>query len=135
MVESATAPKKHLALDTDWMSAVIAVCAFFIFGLLGAAMARAMLQGKVSIGVVNWWTPLLVAGSIYLAIESRDKLFRVAILSYAVGPVSRTALWLERASAQTRSMNEIFVRCVDIGLFLGVCVYAVYWLKTKIRHV
>lgn len=135
MVESGTAPKKHLALDTDWMSAVIALCALIGFGLLGAAMVWTMLQGKLSVGAVTWWTPLLAAGFIYSAIEFRDKLFRVAALICSIGPVSRTALWLGRASAQTRLTNEIFVRCIDIGLFFGLSIYAVYWLKTKLRHV
>ena len=135
MGESTAASKKHLALDTDWMSAAIAVCAIFAFGLLGAAMVWTMLHREVSSRSVTWWTPLLAAGFIYLAMESRDKLFRVVIVIYTIGPVSRTALWLARASAPTLFMNEILVQWMDTGLYFAICIYAVYWLLTKIRHV
>lgn len=136
MVESATAPKKHLALDTDWMSAVVALCAFFIFGLVGAASVWAMMRGKIGLESVTWWTqPLLAAGCIYGAIVLPDKRVRIAFLIFAIGPVSRMILWLGRASAQTRLTNEIFVRCIDIGLCFAICIYAVHWLRTKVRHV
>jgi len=135
MVESATAPKKHLALDTDWMSATMAICAFLIFGLLGAGMAWRMLQGKVDAGSVTWWAPLFAAGLIYLGVESRDKVFRVAVLVFAIGPASRTALWLARSSTETRVINEAFVAWLDIGLFFGICVYVTHWFKAKLTHV
>jgi len=135
MVDSIPAPKKHLALDTDWMSAAMAICALFGFGLLSAAMVWTMLQGKISAGSVTVWTPFFLASLIYFGIEYRDKLFRVAISIGAIGPVSRIVLWIGHASPQTRLANEIFVRCTEIGLFFGICIYLIYWLKTKVRHV
>lgn len=68
------------------MSAIIAICAIFAFGLLGAGMAWSMLEGKVGVGSVTWWTALNAAGLVYLAIVVRDKPFRVAILTLRLVP-------------------------------------------------
>jgi len=135
MADAAAAPKKHLALDTDWMSAVIALCAIFIFGLLGTGTAWMILQGKPAVVSFAWWTPLIAVGCIYSAVVLRDKRLRIVLLIDVIGPLSRTVLWLARGSADTQLANEIFVRWIDTGLYLAICAYAVYWLKTKLRHV
>jgi hypothetical protein len=133
--ESITAPKKHLALDTDWASASVAICAFFVFGLVGAGVVWMTLQGHFRVSPVTWWTPLFAGGLIWVGISGPDKLFRLAVFSFVLGPVLRIALWLARASTETRLENEIFVRWIDSCLYLSICVYTIYWFSTKIKHV
>jgi len=135
MAESLTEPKKHLALDTDWTSAASAVSIFVICALLGMATGWATLRGTFRAVSPSWWTPLFAGWIIYCGITISDKLFKTAAFVFAIGPVSRLILWFLRASTETRSINEIFVRWIDTVLYLGVCVYVVFWFGSRIRHV
>jgi hypothetical protein len=135
MAESLTEPKKHLGLDTDWTSAVVAVVAFFICGFLGVATSWITLRGTFKASSPSWWTPLFAGSIIYTGISISDKLFKTAAFFFAMGPLSRMISWLLRASTETRWINEIFVRWIDTALCFGVCVYIVHWFVSKIRHV
>ncbi len=127
-------PKKHLALDTDWTSAIIAVWGFFVFAFLAAGGTWMTLQARFDVTPTSWRTPLLAGVLIYLGVRSEGWL-RVGALVFAVGPVSRIILWLARASHETQFINEEFVRWIDSALFFAGCVYVAYWFKSKIRYV
>jgi len=135
MAESVTESRKHLALDTDWGSAMVAVSAFCIGAFVGAGLTWMTLRKEFNVTSPSWWTPLLAATFIYFVVTTSERVFRVAVLIFAVGPVSRIALWLTRASTEARLTNEIFVRWIDIGLFFGACLYVNYWLGAKLIHV
>jgi hypothetical protein len=134
MAGAMTEPQKHLALDTDWRSAILAVWGFFIFAFFGVGITWMTLQARFDVTLVSWWTPLIAACLIYLGVHSETWL-RVGALVLAIGPVSRIILWLARASHETQFINEEFVRWIDSALFFAGCVYVIYWFKTKIRHV
>jgi hypothetical protein len=135
MAESLAEPKKHLALDTDWTSAIVAVSAFVIFGFLGVATSWMTLRGTFKGLPPFWWTPLFAGGIIYLGISISDRLSKTVVFVFAIGPLSRMILWSLQASTETRWINEIFVRRIDTVLYFGVCVYVVFWFGSKIRHV
>ena len=135
MAEVLPEPKKHLALDTDWLSAMGAVCGFFIAGSLGAAFVWMTVRGTFKVTSPSWLAPLVAATLIYAGIRTSEKLFKIAFFVFAIGPVSRIVLWLARASNETRLINEIFVRWIDTALFFAACVYVIYWFKTKVRYV
>jgi hypothetical protein len=135
MTDSITEPKRHLALDTDWASAVAAACSFVICALLGTATTWMILRGHFGAASPSWWTLLLAGSSIYCGISISDKFARTAVFVFAIGPISRVILWFLRASAETRWTNEIFVRWIDTVLYFGVCIYVVFWFTSKVRRV
>ena len=135
MAESLTEPKRRMALDTDWLTALNVICAFVACGLIGTALMWTTLQGSVKVSHPSWATPLFAGLLIYVAVKDSGKVFRTAVLVFAIGPVSRIVLWLLRASIETQLINEIFVRWVYVLLSFAGCAYSVYWFKTKIRHV
>jgi len=135
MAESLTEPRKHTALDTDWMSGVVAVVLFIIFALLGAATSRGTLLGTFKASSPSWWTPLFAGSIIYSGVKISGKPFKTAVFVFAIGPVSRMLLWSLRASTETLWINEIFIRWVDTVLYFSVCVYICFWFGSKIRHV
>lgn len=135
MTGSLTEPKKHLALDTDWTSAVAAVCGFFIFSFLSVGKIWMTLRGPLPVPKVGWLTPVVAGMYIYFGIGLKERLFKTACFVVAIGPVSRILLWLVRASPETQLVNAVFVTWIDIALYLGACTYIVYWFKTKVRHV
>jgi len=135
MVELVPEPKKHLALDTDWASAMVAVGSFLVFAFLGTGTIWMTLRGTLPVPKVEWSTPILAAVIIYIAIRVPDKFIKVVCFVFVVGPVSRMLLWLVHASADTQLVNAIFTRWIDSGLYLSICVYILFWFKTKVTHV
>ena len=134
-VESLTQPKKHLALDTDWVSLMSAVLAFLIFLLLGTGMTWVTLSGRFRVSSATWWTPLFATFLLYVSAKAPDKVVRIGALILAIGPLSEIILWLCRASYQTKLINEVFVRWIDSVLYFAVCGYTLYRVKSKITHV
>lgn len=135
MVDAFAESKKHLALDTDWTSAVLAVCAFFVFGFLGVGMIWLTSRGTLPVPKVGLLTPLVAGLCIYFGVVLKARAVKAACFIVAIGPVSRMLLWLLGASPGTQLTNAMFIRGLDIALYVGVCVYIVYWFKTKIRYV
>jgi hypothetical protein len=135
MAESVTEPKKHLALDTDWRTAVGMVAFFFICAFFALGTAWVTLRGTFKVPSSPWLTLALLASGIYFAVVCRERSFRIAILVFAIGPVFRIVLLISHASAETLNINELFVRWIHSGLYLAGCVYAIYWFKSKVRHV
>ena len=135
MAESLTEPKKHLALDTDWLSALGAIWLFCLFAFFGAGTIWMLLRGTLKPTPVSWVTPLLAGTSIYFGIRIPEKLFKIAAFVFAIGPVSRIILWLVGASTDTWLINEIFIEWIFALWCLAACIYVIYWFRTKITHV
>jgi len=135
MNEIATESKKHLALDTDWFSAVGAVCGFLILAFLCGGTAWMTLHRHFKVTPVSWMTVLLLAFLIYIAIGTRTKLLRTVVLVFAIGSASRVLLWAIGASYETRLVNEVFTKWLDCVVYFAICVYVIHWFKTKIRYV
>jgi len=135
MVELVPEPKKHLAFDTDWASALVAAGGLVILAFLGAGTIWMTLRGTLPVPKVGWSTPLLAAFIIYCAIVVPDKFLKTVCYVLAVGPISRMLLWVLRASPETQLMNAIFTRWIDSGLCLGICAYILFWFKAKVTHV
>jgi hypothetical protein len=135
MAESLTEPKKHLALDMDWASALGAVSAFFLCAFLAVATTWMTLRASFSVTSPSWWTPVFAAGLIYAGFSVPERKWRFGIFFFCIGPVSRIVLWLMKTSYQTRLTNEIFVRWIDSALYGAICVYIICGFRTKITHV
>ena len=84
---------------------------------------------------VTWLTPLVAAAYIYLAVKVPDRRVKLFAVLVAIGPVSRMSLWLMRASSQTQIINAVFILWIDTAVYLGACIYVIYWFKTKVRYV
>ena len=134
MVEGPKEPK-HLALDTDRASAVGMAVLFLICALLTIVRARQMLRGHWSPEPVTWQTWVVLAMCAWCAFLVRERRIQIVCLLVAVGPASRVLLWLTRASIETQLANAAFTQSIGGLLFLGTCIYIIWWFKSKIRHV
>jgi len=135
MVEALPTVKKRLALDTDWLTALNAISGFVFCVLIGVVLTWSTLRGSFKASAPSWSTPLFAALLIYVALRDIGKPFKTAVLVFDIGPVSRTVLWLFRASEQTQFINEIFVRLIYVILCFAGGAYTIYWFKKKIKHV
>ena len=137
MAELVQEPKQHLALDTDRGSAVAMVILFAICALSAATTMLKIVhrsQPFVS-GTIPWQTWLVLAMCPVWFFGTRERLLRIICVAIAIGPLSRVLLWLLKAPADTLIANAAFLRVIDVMLYVGVCVYAPYWFKSKLRYV
>jgi multisubunit Na+/H+ antiporter MnhG subunit len=135
MAQAMTEPKKHLALDTDWLTA-LNVSFGLLFSILAAVgMTWSLLHTAIKAVSPSWSSPFLAVLLIYVAVKDSNKVFRASLIILAVSPISHIVLWLFRASTETRVLNEVFIRCSWIGLCFVGCLYAIYWLSSKFKYV
>lgn len=135
MAQAMTEPRKHLALDTDWLTA-LNVSFGLLFSILAAiGVTWSLLHTAIKAVSPSWSSPFLAAFLIYWAAKDSNKVFRTSLLIFALGPISHIVLWLVRASTETRVLNEVFIRCSWIGLCFVGCLYAIYWFSSKIKYV
>ncbi|HLW86954.1 MAG TPA: hypothetical protein VKR57_00600 [Terriglobales bacterium] len=135
MAVALTKPKGQIALDTDWLTALNVSFGIFFGALAAIGLIWNLIHGPIKASHANWSSPLFVLGLIYLGARESNKGFKAVLYVLAVGPISRMVLWVLRASAQTYFFNEIFVRSTWAGLCVIGWLYAIYWLKTKIKRV
>jgi hypothetical protein len=137
MEEALAGRKRHLALDTDWVTALNVIWGFVACALIGLALTWSTLHGSFKASPPSWSTPLFAALLIYMGIKIKDSgmLFKIGTLVFAIGPISQIVLWLLRASVETYFINALFVRWIYALVCFGCCAYAIYWFKTKIRYV
>lgn len=136
MSESISTPRKRLALDTDWLTALNAVLGAIVCAAIGTGLAWSTLHGSVRPGRASWNTPIFAALLIYIAVKGESgKLFKTSVLVFAIGPISGTVLWIARASDQTLLANAVFVRWIYVMLCFACCIYTIYWFKTKLVRV
>src|SRR5579859_5795077 len=134
MAEPLTSPQKHLALDTDWVSAAGMGFLLFICAMLACGAAIRIVHGSQLVSPVTWHTWLLLGMCILGFCGAPDRAVRLVTVVVAVGPASRILLWMSRATPATQLANAALVRMIDEALYVGGCLYALWWFKTKIRH-
>jgi hypothetical protein len=137
MVETAAAPKKHLVLETDWTSA-LGMGLLFLFSCLAVAVkTRNILRGAVSLEPIAWQTWLLLGMAAYVFLSIRPseyrKTIRIVTVLVAIGPGSRIALGMLHASEDTQLANVAFVHVINDLIFVCVCLYVLWWFKSRIR--
>jgi hypothetical protein len=127
--------KKHLALDTDWVSATAMVCLFLISAMLLAGNIWRADHGRVALERVSWdtWILLGICAWFFVLAKQRDVRYATGLL--ALSPVSRVILWAVHASVETQLVNAAFLSVINVILFAGVCGYVVWWFGSKVRHV
>lgn len=135
MVEITQGPRKHLALDTDWMTALNVSFGLIFSSTAAVGLTWSLLHTTMKAVSPSWSSPLVAALYIYMGIRDSRWVFRVVVFTLALGPVSHVILWLFRASPETRVLNEVFIRCSWIGLCVVGFVYIIYWFSTKIKYV
>jgi hypothetical protein len=139
MVESTTAPKKHLALDTDWTSAVTMVLLFIFCALFTALSAYSIFYRHHSAERITWRTWVMVGMAAWLFVSVRTSehksQIRAVIALMSVGPVSRIVLRIVHATVETQLANDAIVRVIDGLLFAGLGLSVLWWFKSKSRHV
>ena len=139
MAESLTEPKKHLALDTDWTSAAGMGFLLLLFLMLATRSAIRIVRGPWSVEPITWQTWLLVgmcAWSFFCASRTPyERSIRIIGVLVAIGPVSRILLRMSHATIETELFNAAFVRGINGMLYVGGCLFVLWWFKSKIRYV
>jgi hypothetical protein len=135
MGESMTAPKKQLALDTDWRSATAMTALFVICALIGARELFKIVHGAKPGIAVTWQTWLLLAVCASWSVWGGERWFRAVSLIMALSVASRVLLHLLNATVQTQLANAALLRVVDLILCAGGCAGISRWFKSKIRYV
>ena len=135
MTDEVTEPKAHLALDTDWMSAVLMAFCFVLCLVISAATTRQVLIGASVKVRVTWDTWFLFLGSAWLAIQVRERITRFGCLLFSIVFGSRLVLTLVHASFQIQILNAEIMRVVELLVDVGICCYVANWFKQRIRRV
>jgi hypothetical protein len=130
-----TEPETHLALDTDWMTAVLAaICFAFCLLTLVATGRRVVINAPVQLQV-TWDTVFLFLAFTWLAIHVRERItrFGCGLLSVVFG--SRLILAVVHASPQIQVLNGQIMRVVDLVVTVGFCLYLIFWFKQRIKRI
>ena len=135
MEEPLAEPKKQLVLDTDWASAAGMASLFLICAMLVIGRALQLLRGDWSPDPLTWQTWMVLAMCVWCMVRVRERRVQIVCLMVAIGPASRVLLWLTKASIETQIANAAFTRTFGGLVDLGVCVYVMYWFKSKVAHV
>jgi hypothetical protein len=138
MAEGVLEPKKRLALETDWTSAVGMTFLLILFLILAVRAALRIVHGPWTLEPITWQTWVLVGVSAWIffrarAVGDRSMLF-IGVL-VAIGPVSRILLRLSHAAIGTELVNASFVRVINGLLYVGGCLFLLWWFKSKVRYV
>jgi hypothetical protein len=135
MAESVTEPKRHLALDTDWICGTMAAGVLIGCLLLSGRVIWQVLTGANVEPRVSWYTVMLLFACIWAVTATESRILRLGFALVGLAPASRLALYLTHASIATQMMNAEVMRVVDAIALTMFCVYLVQWFKTKIKHV
>jgi hypothetical protein len=135
MAECLTEPKKHLALDTDWASAAGMASLFIICAMLVVGRALQLLRGDWSPDPLTWQTWVVLAMCVWCIVRVHERRVQIVCLVVAIGPASRILLWLANESVETQITNAAFTRTIGGLMYLGACVYVMWWFKSKVTHV
>lgn len=130
-----TEPKKHLALDTDGLTAsLFAVC--FVFCLLSIGFTvRNIVAGTPVAEKITWDTVFSFLAFAWLAIRSPERMerFGCGLLSAVFG--SRLVLWALHVSTQIQILNAHVMRIVALVVMTGFCLYIAHWFKGRMKQV
>jgi hypothetical protein len=135
MAERPIEPKTHLALDMDWMTALLVVI-FSAFGLLWTlATARLVLIGAPVKLRITWEAVSLLLAFVWFAFQSRDRVakFGCGLLGVVFG--SRVLLAVFHASTEIQALNAQVMRVVELVVLVGFWIYLAHWFKQRIKRV
>lgn len=92
MAQAMTEPRKHLALVTDWLTA-LNVSFGLLFSILAAVgLTWSLLHTAIKAVSLSWSSPFLAAFLIYLAVKDSNRVFRASLIIFAAGPISHIVL-------------------------------------------
>ena len=139
MGECLTEPKRHLALDTDWASVVGMGLLLTLFLTLAARSAIRIVRGPWLVEPITWQTWILVGMCVWFFFSASQtpyrRSIRITCVLAAIGPVSRIVLRMSHATIETELFNAAFVRVINGMLYVGGCLFVLWWFKSKIKYV
>ena len=135
MTDEVTEPKTHLALDTDWMTALFTAACFVLCLLISLATIRQVLIAAPVKVRVTWDTWFLFWGSAWFAIQVKERTTKFGCISLSIVFGSRLVLMLVHASFQIQILNAEIMRVVELLVEIGICCYLANWFKQRTRRV
>lgn len=135
MTDEVAEPKTHLALDTDWMTALFTGACFLLCLLISVATIRQVLISAPVKVRVTWDTWFLFLGSAWFAIQVKERITRVGCILLSIVFGSRLVLMLVHASFQIQGLNAEIMRVVELLVEVGICYYLANWFKQRVRRV
>ena len=135
MTDEVTEPKTHLALDTDWMTALFTAACFVLCLLFSVATVRQVLIAAPVKVHVTWDTWFLFLGSAWFAIQVKERRARLGCILLSIVFGSRLVLMLVHASFQIQILNAEIMRVVEVLVEVGIYCYLANWFKQRTRRV
>jgi hypothetical protein len=135
MAYESTESKKHLALDTDWMTALFAAVCFMFCLMSVVVTTKRVLTGAPVQMQVTWDTVFALLAFTWLAFQTQERVakFGCGLLSLVFG--SRLILKVVHCSDQIQALNGQIMRVVELLVTVGFCFYLGLWFKQRIRRV
>jgi len=135
MADESIEPKPHLALNTDWITAVFMAFCFVLCLLTIVSTTRHVLIGSPVEVKISWETVFLFIAFGWLALQMQERVtrFGCVLLSIALG--SRLVLALVHSSLQIQLLNAQIMRVVELIVMIGFCYYLARWFKEHVRRI
>ena len=136
MEELKTESRKHLTVDSDWMTSVVTLVMllFLLLAALGTGW-RVVSGAPFRQTQISWYqAPALLLG-IYIVFSVKDRAFRWGVALMLLSTFSRIALRLLHASVPTQALNGMVMRAVDLMIYVGGVIYLLHWFWARTRYV
>lgn len=135
MAELVAEPKKQLAFDTDWRTALEMASLFVVCALFFASSIFRIIRGaKPTVGV-DWHSWIFLSLCVLVVLQSHERQWQTVALIASLNPASRILLHILGANVDLQMANVAFLRVIDLMLFGGACAYISWWFKSKVRYV
>jgi len=135
MTESNPETRTRLALDTDWLTAVMATFALLILlGAMAGSVRGVAEQSSARLGI-SLRTVGLALVCIWPFITIHARLLRLGFALFGIASGSKALLYFAHVSLPAQMQNAQVMRMVEIVACLCFVVYIVHWFRTKIRYV
>jgi len=124
----------------SWIDAASVLFAGLLFGVFGAVATSRLVHGHVAAGMahVSVWTILISVYGVWLLIYFRSrisKMLGVFFLIVLVEILTKSVAVLFHFSSQTWTAISRSQTWVDACVYDAACIYALWWFKSKTRHV
>ena|ERR1700693_3736686 len=136
MEEVKTGSRKHLTVDSDWITAVVTLVMllFLLLAALGTGW-RVVRGAPFHQTQISWYQAPAILLGIYIVFSVKDRAFRWGIALMLLSAFSRIALLLLHASVATQALNGMVMRAVDLMIYIGGMIYLLHWFWARARHV
>jgi hypothetical protein len=135
MIEADPQTRSRLALDTDWLTAVMTALALLILLVALAGSVWGMVQQWPVRLLVSWRTAVLALVCIWLFMKIRPRLLRLGFALIGIVSGSEALLYIAHASLPAQMENAQIMRVVETVACLSFLVHIVRWFRAKIRYV